>query len=97
MSLVAHFKLSTMQSPASEKEKVEMKNIPYSSAVCSLMYAMICNRPDIAYSVGVVSQFLTSPGKEHWLGVKWILGYLRGISKKCMCFVSRIKSFTFDQ
>jgi len=48
-----------------------MKNVPYSSTVGSLMYAMICTRPDTTYAVGVVSQFLTNLGKEHWIAVKW--------------------------
>jgi len=81
-----HAACCTLQSIASEKENVEMKNVSYSSVVGSLMYAMICTRPDIAYAVGVVSRFLTNPGKEHWLAVKWILRYLRGTSKKCLCF-----------
>ncbi|CAN0860766.1 Retrovirus-related Pol polyprotein from transposon TNT 1-94, partial [Linum grandiflorum] len=42
------------------------------------MYAMVCTRPDIAHAVGVVSRFLSNPGKEHWAAVKWILKYLRG-------------------
>ena len=50
------------------------------------MYAMVCTRPDIAHSVGVVSRFLSNPGKEHWDAVKWILRYLRGTSKMCLCF-----------
>ncbi|PKI70088.1 hypothetical protein CRG98_009551, partial [Punica granatum] len=36
---------------------------------------------DITHSVGVVSRFLSNPGKEHWNTVKWILRYLRGTSK----------------
>ena len=63
-----------------------MKKKPYSSVVGSLMYAMICTRPDIAYAVGVVSRFLANPGNEHWVAVKWILRYLRGTSKRCLCF-----------
>ena len=47
---------------------------------------MICTRPDIAYAVGVVSRFLINPRKEHWTAVKWILRYLRGTTKKCLCF-----------
>ena len=84
--LAGHFKLSSKQSPTSEKEMEEMKKIPYSSVVGSLMYAMICTRPDIAYAVGVVSRFLANPGNEHWVAVKWILRYLRGTSKRCLCF-----------
>ena len=47
---------------------------------------MVCSRPDIAHAVGVVSQFLSNSGKEHWAAVKWILRYLRGTSKVCLCF-----------
>ena len=81
-----HFKLSSKQCPTSEKDKEEMKKVPYASAVGSLMYAMVCTRPDIAHAVGVVSRFLSNPGKEHWAAVKWILRYLRGTSKLCLCF-----------
>lgn len=84
--LAGHFKLSKNQCPTSEKEKEEMHKIPYASAVGSLMYAMVCTRPDIAHAVGVVSRFLSNPGTEHWEAVKWILRYLRGTSKMCLCF-----------
>ena len=60
--------------------------MPYASAVGSLMYAMVCTRPDIAHVVGVVIRFLSNPSKEHWTAVKWILRYLRGTSKTCLCF-----------
>ena len=52
----------------------------------SLMYAMVCTRSDIAHVVGVVSNFLSNPGKEHRALMKWILKYLRGTSKTCLCF-----------
>lgn len=84
--LATHMKLSVKQSPSTDKEKEEMKNVPYSSAVGSLMYAMVCTRPDIAHAVGVVSRFLSKPGREHWNAVKWILRYLRGTSGLKLCF-----------
>lgn len=84
--LAGHFKLSSSQCPSSDKEKEEMSRVPYASAVGSLMYAMVCTRPDIAHAVGVVSRFLSNPGKEHWAAVKWILRYLRGTSRICLCF-----------
>ena len=68
------------------KKKNEMQKIPYASIVGSLMYAMVCTRPDIAHAVGVVSRFLSDPGKEHWAAVKWILRYLQGTSKMSLCF-----------
>ena len=54
-----------------------MRRFPYASAVGSLMYAMLCTRPDICYVVGVVSRFQSNPGLNHWIAVKHILKYLR--------------------
>ena len=84
--LANHFRLCAEQCPKSDEEKNKMKNVPYASAVGSLMYAMVCTRPDIAYAVGITSRFLANPGKEHWAAVKWILRYLRGSSKASLCF-----------
>ena len=84
--LASHFKLRKNLCPSSREEKEEMEAVPYSSAVGSLMYAMVSTRPDIAHVVGVVSRFLSNPGREHWEGVKWILRYLKGTSSLCLCF-----------
>ncbi|XP_059669135.1 secreted RxLR effector protein 161-like [Cornus florida] len=69
-----------------EVEKNFMAKIPYALAIGSLMYAMVCTRPDIAYAVGAVSRLMKDPGKLHWEAVKWILRYLRGTIDKCLCF-----------
>ncbi|XP_048496380.1 secreted RxLR effector protein 161-like [Beta vulgaris subsp. vulgaris] len=57
-----------------------MTKVPYASAVGSLMYAMVCTRPDIAHAISVVSRFMTQPGKEHWQAVKRIFRYLKGMA-----------------
>ncbi|KAH9722805.1 hypothetical protein KPL70_006847 [Citrus sinensis] len=84
--LSAHFKLSKLQEATTDADIEYMKKIPYSNAVGSVMYAMVCSRSDIAYSVGVVSRFIGNPGKEHWNGVKWILRYLKGTSDHGILF-----------
>ena len=84
--LAGHMKLSKKMCPTAREEKENMAKVPYSSVVGSLMYAMVCTRPDIAHAVGVVSRFLKNPRKEHWEAVKWILRYLRGSSDECLCF-----------
>ena len=84
--LAKHFKLTKHLSPKTDKEKEYMTKVPYASAVGSLMYAMVCTRPDIAQAVGVVSRFMNNPGKGHWEAVKWILRYLRGTSHYSLCF-----------
>lgn len=57
-----------------------MDRVPYASLVGSLIFAMVCTRPDIAYSVGVLSRFMANQGKAHWEAAKWVLRYLRGTS-----------------
>ena len=69
--------LSKMQCPKTPQEEEEMRRVPYASAVGSLMYAMLCTRPDICYAVGVVSRYQSNPGREHWIAVKHILKYLK--------------------
>ena len=66
-----------------------MSTVSYACDVGSLMYAMICTRPDIAHAVNVVSRFMSKPGKEHWKAVQWILRYLRHTSKFGLMFDQR--------
>ena len=58
-------RLSTEQCPKTQEEEEDMSRVPYASAVGSLMYAMVYTRLDIAHVVGVLSRFMSKPGKEH--------------------------------
>ncbi|GJZ06969.1 retrovirus-related pol polyprotein from transposon TNT 1-94 [Tanacetum coccineum] len=84
--LTPNFKLTDKDCPSSKKNIEKMDRVPYALAVGSLMYAMVCTRPDLAHAVGVVSRFLSNPGKKHWEAVKWIFRYLRGTSKLGITF-----------
>ena len=86
--LGSHFKLSKEQSPNTEEERDHMSKVLYASTIGSLMYVMVCTGPNIAHVVGVVSRFMSRPGKQHWEAVKWILRYLKGSSDICLCFTS---------
>ena len=57
--------LSLDMCPKSAEEKEQMFKSPYSSAIGSLMYAMICTHPDICYVVGLASKFQSNPGIKH--------------------------------
>ncbi|KAK0577227.1 hypothetical protein LWI29_029806 [Acer saccharum] len=70
-------KLSKEQVPKNEHEEQFMSRVPYASAVGSLMYAMLCTRPDICFAVGIVSRFQSKPGPDHWTAVKHIFKYLK--------------------
>ncbi|KAH9778852.1 hypothetical protein KPL71_007491 [Citrus sinensis] len=57
----------------------------YRSFIGALQYATI-TRPDIAYSVNKLSQFMQEPKVIHWQGCKRILRYLQGTLNYGMYF-----------
>lgn len=57
----------------------------YRSTVGALQYATL-NRPEIAYSVNKVYQFMHSSSASHWQAVKRILRYLSGTLNQGLCF-----------
>ena len=59
--LAPHFKLSVSKCPKKEEEREYMLKVPYSNAVGSLMYAMVCTRPDTSHAVGIVSRYMHNP------------------------------------
>ena len=75
--------------PKSPEEKGQMSKVPYFSAIGSLMYAMMCTRPNICYVVGLASKFQYNPGIKHWMAVKRILRYLKGTTNYVLCYQVR--------
>ena len=71
--LASHFTLSSLLSPRTNEEHEYMAHILYASLVGSLMYAMVCTRPDISQAVNMVSRYMHDLGKGHWQAAKWIL------------------------
>ncbi|GKE39848.1 hypothetical protein Tco_1463253, partial [Tanacetum coccineum] len=43
----------------------------------SIMYAVRCTRPDIAFAQNITSRFQQNPGKPHWTAMKTIYKYVR--------------------
>ena len=70
-------KLSKSQCPTTKDEKERMDKIPYASAIGSIMYAILCTRPNVSYALFMTSRFQSNPGECHWIAVKNILKYLR--------------------
>ena len=61
--LAYHFKLSTKLCPQIKEEEEQIKSSPYTCAVGSVMYAMVCSRPDIAQAVSIVSRYMSNSSK----------------------------------
>ncbi|CAM8981508.1 unnamed protein product [Rhodiola kirilowii] len=72
----AHFYLNKSQCHVTQSEKVKMEKFPYPNAIGSIMYAMISTRPDLSYAISVLSRYMSNPGYEHWLAVKWLVAYI---------------------
>ena len=54
--IVKSDKFCLNQYPSNDLKREEMKNIPYSSVVGSLIYAQVCTRP--AYAVGMMGWYI---------------------------------------
>jgi hypothetical protein len=83
-------KLSADQCPKTQEKEENTSHVPYASVVGSLMYAMVCTRPDIAHAVGVLSRYMSKPGKEHWTIVKRFFRYLCGTTSYGLCYQGRL-------
>lgn len=70
--------LNSSQQPTSDIEVKKMIDVPYRSAIGSLMYLSTCTRPDISAAVSELSKFSQNPGVEHWEGVKRVFRYVSG-------------------
>nr|GEV86776.1 retrotransposon protein, putative, Ty1-copia subclass [Tanacetum cinerariifolium] len=57
-------KLSKSQGASSHAEMKRMQNVPYASAVGSIMYAVRCTRLDVAFAQNITSRFQQNPFYE---------------------------------
>ena len=62
--------VSLKKCPKTPEERKKMNKISYASAVGSIMYAMLCTKPDVAYTLGIASRF-SSWSKEGSLESRW--------------------------
>nr|GFB83690.1 retrotransposon protein, putative, Ty1-copia subclass [Tanacetum cinerariifolium] len=58
--------LSNELCASTPEEVAYMKKVLYASAVGSIMYAVRCTRPDVAFAQNLVSRYQQNPGKLHW-------------------------------
>ena len=61
--LAPHLKLSGRLSPTTDEEREYMAKVLYANAIGSLMYTMVCTRPDISQVVSIVGRYVPDLGK----------------------------------
>lgn len=66
---------------------------PYREAVGALMYLMIGTRPDLAYSVSVLSRTLDSPSAQDVMKLKRVLRYVKGTVNMGIVFSANRDSY----
>src|SRR4051812_16293862 len=71
--------LSKAQRPSTQDVMDRMSKISYASVIGSIMYAMLCTRPDVSNALSMTSRYQSNPGESHYTAVKNILKYLRRI------------------
>ncbi|GJS97989.1 retrotransposon protein, putative, ty1-copia subclass [Tanacetum coccineum] len=69
--------LNKTQGVSTPEEVKRMQNVPYASAVGSIIYAVRCTRLDVAFAQNLTSCFQQNPRELHWTAMKTILKYLR--------------------
>ncbi|GJT71001.1 putative RNA-directed DNA polymerase [Tanacetum coccineum] len=92
--LTPNFKLTDKDCPSSKKNIEKMDRVPYASVVGSLMYAMVCTRPNLAHAVGVVSRFLSNPDLDlarNKDNMKSTSGYLMTFARGGVSWQSRLQ------
>jgi hypothetical protein len=82
-------KLFVDQCPNTHEEEEDMSHVPYASAIGSLMYEMVCTRPDISHVVGVLRRYMSKLGKEYRTTVNRIFRYLCGTTSYGLCYQGR--------
>lgn len=93
--ILQHFNMQdcrTRETPCDQKleyseNAMKMSDVKmYRKAVGSLIYLTTCTRPDLSFVVSRLSQYFAEPTEEQWVTVKHVLRYLKGTSKKGLCF-----------
>ncbi|KAI0994559.1 hypothetical protein K3495_g13622, partial [Podosphaera aphanis] len=66
---------NSLRSATNKDIRIDVKE--YQKAIGSLMFAMILTRPDIAFAMGKLSQYMSDPAEHHGHALKHLMRYLR--------------------
>ena len=72
------YRLTKQGCAATPEEQILASRRPYRELVGSLMYLMVCTRPDIAYAISQLSRYCSNHGTEHWNALMQVVRYVKG-------------------
>jgi ribonuclease HI len=75
--------------PAVEGTEMQSEQQWYASTVGSLLYLVVCTRPDMAIAVGILARHTARPGPEHIEALKGVLRYLQGTRSLGIVYTGR--------
>ena len=76
----------TADSPSTPTQVTRMHGIPYVEAIGSVLWPVIVSRPDAAFAVSTLSQFIQNPGPAHWEALKRVIVFLRSMKDLWLTF-----------
>ncbi|GKF52314.1 hypothetical protein Tco_0148781 [Tanacetum coccineum] len=84
--------LNKTQGVSTPEEVKRMQNVPYASALGSIIYAVRCTRLDVAFAQNLTSCFQQNPRELHWTAMKTILKYLRDTEDMFLVYGRKLKA-----
>nr|GEV75054.1 putative ATP-dependent RNA helicase DHX37 [Tanacetum cinerariifolium] len=102
MPLGGHFKLSLKDCPVRDRDVERMSNVPYVNAVGSLMYLMVCTRPDIVYAATLQHVVALSTTETEYMALMeavkeaiWLRGLLKELDVELNTVQEVLEAKTF--
>ena len=68
-----------------------MRGIPYAEAISSVLWPVVISRPDAAFAVSTLSQFIQNPRPAHWEALKRVIIFLGSMKDLWLTFGGRSK------
>ena len=64
-------------SPKTDSEKQQMLDKQYLPILGSIMWGQLATRPDLSFTVSLLSRFQANPGIQHWNALMHVVGYIK--------------------
>ena len=82
---------STSDSPLTPTQVARMRGIPYAEVIGSVLWPVVVSRPDAAFAVSTLLQFIQNPGPAYWEALKRVIVFLGSTKDLWLTFGGRSK------